>query len=258
VGAPVERLVFLLPIAVVFAELGCHRTTEPAEGDDSAADASSKARATSSTAEVDAGPKHREPDWVLDPADPARDYVGRYLRSTLRYGADTSCVILGSSFRNGESVVEVRNPADATCGAPGALRDTFLVNVAEDRMSLDDPGHHPALRPWPDGSSPDGPPGPVTDNQNLTRWKAPLHDVIEKLKLFPLRIQLYGRGTYPVISLAGWHDVFDPKGDISLLREPAKQLCEVNSGAPMAFIGGMDRTLVLRIDCPANPRWESL
>jgi hypothetical protein len=61
-----------------------------------------------------------------------------------------------------------------------------------------------------------------------------------------------------VISLAGWHALFDPKGEVNALRDPAKDLCSANNGAPLAVIGGMDRSLVLRIDCPDRPHWEHL
>jgi hypothetical protein len=199
------------------------------------------------------------PDWTFDPEDPARDYVGRYLKATLRYGAETACVVLGkSSFRNGESVVEVRNPGDASCGKPAELRDRFFASVSTDRMRLDDADHHPALRPWPDGSLPDQPPGLVTIIQPLKGWKTAVHDVIKKQQLYALRVQLYGRGTYPVVLIAGWHALFDPKGDLAALKPAAEELCTANNGSPMGFIAELDHTQMLRVDCPDKPHWQSL
>jgi hypothetical protein len=207
------------------------------------------------------GEAHRRVDWTFDAEDPARDYVGRYLRASLRYGRDTACVLLGkSTFRNGEAVVEVRNPADNTCGAPGALRDTFVADVATDRIKLDDRSHQAPLRPWPDGSAPDGPANEVADVQNLVKWRSPLHDAIKKQQLWPLRIQLFGRGTYPVVSIAGWHGTFDPKGDVEALKSAAHDLCAANDQSPLGFVSGQGGTVeqMLRIDCPANPHWERL
>jgi hypothetical protein len=207
------------------------------------------------------GETHRRVDWTFDAEDPGRDYVGRYLRATLRYGRDTACVLLGkSNFRNGEAVIEVRNPADSTCGPPGALRDTFVADVAIDRIKLDDPSHQAPLRAWPDGSAPDGPPSEVADVQNLVKWRSPLHDAIKKQQLWPLRIQLYGRGTYPVVSIAGWHGTFDPKGDVEALKGAARDLCVATDQSPLGFVTGQGGAVeqMLRIDCPANPHWERL
>ena len=237
---------------------GCQKTKEL----DSNEQDKAAPKVTSTDAGADAGKgAHRNVDWTFDAEDPARDYVGRYLRATLRYGKDTSCILLGrSTFRNNDAVVEVRNPANHTCGPPAALRDRFLADVALDRIKLEDPSHQAPLRPWPDGSSPDGPPNEVVDVQNLVSWRSPLREGIKKQKLWPLRIQLHGRGTYPVVSIAGWHDLFDPKRDVTALKDAARSLCEANDQSPLAFIGaeGGAVDLILRIDCPDNPHWEHL
>lgn len=241
-------------VATVVA-VACGKKVEPAPAEPGTAAAGSTPTPTSSAKSTSS----RLPEWTFDPEDPARDYVGRYLRATLRYGDDTSCVVLGrSSFRGRESVVEVRNPAEGSCGKAAELRDTFLASVASDHLRLDDPEHRPALKPWPDGSLPDGPAAPVTEVRELHSWKSPIHDVIKKQQLYPVRVQLYGRGTYPVITLAGWHALFDPKGDLSALSSPAADLCAASHGAPMGFLAGLDRKLLLRIDCPDRVRWENL
>jgi hypothetical protein len=210
-------------------------------------------------ADADAAPPPGDPDWRFDPEDPAKDYVGRYLRATLRYGADTACVLLSrSTIKNGESVVEVRNPADGSCGHPAELRDTFVANVAADRMRIEDAAHRPPLRPWPDGSAPDSAPSMVASVSEMHTWKNPLHDVVKKQQLYPVRVQLYGRGTYPVITIAGWHAAFDPAGDVTALQPAAKMLCDATRGAPMAFLAELDRHTLLRVECPGRARWEKL
>jgi hypothetical protein len=239
--------------------VGCSKAQEPAPVEHA------KENPPSSTGKSDGGgalAAHRGIDWSMNPDDPGRDYVGRYLRATMRYGKDTACIVLGpSNYKNGDAWVEVRNPADNTCGPPGALRDVFLVDVATNRLRLGETGGKaPPLRPWPDGSSPDAPPSEVSDVQNLTKWKSPLHDAIKKQQLWPLRVQLYGRGTYPVITVAGWHALFDPKGDVNALKGAARDLCAANDGAPLGFIDGAGGTVdtILRIDCPDHPHWEHL
>ena len=246
---PVVPLFF----GLLLAATACGKKSEPTPTE--------PASATPANASAEGGSRQstRTPDWTFDADDPARDYVGRYLRATLRYGTETACVVLGrSSFKNGESMVEVRNPADGSCGKAAELRDTFIANVSGDRLRIDDADHHGPLKAWPDGSMPDAPPAPIASIGDLFHWKAPLHDSIKKAHLYPLRVQLYGRGTYPVITLAGWHELFDPKGDIAALKAPAEDLCAATQGAPMAFFAELDRSTLLRIDCPDNPHWEKL
>ncbi len=244
----------LIGFGSLLAGVACEKTREPPPMERAApppADASPAAQDTARPA--------RLPDWALDPDDPAKDYVGRYLRATTRYHADTACVVLGkSSFKNGDYLVEVRNPADGSCGNPGDLRDTFIANVATDRMRIDDPAHHAPLKAWPDGSMPDAAPADVLSISDLKKWKTPVHDTIKEQQLYPLRIQLYGRGTYPVVTLAGWHALFDPKGDVSAIKPAARAFCTANNGSPMGFFAEMNRKLLLRIDCPDNPHWEDL
>jgi hypothetical protein len=251
------KLPATLLLGSLLATPACGKTSEPTSTDRPAPTPPESAAASSSAG--GRPPPVRTPDWTFDPADPAKDYVGRYLRASMRYGAETSCVLLGkSTFRNGESTVEVRNPADGSCGKPGELRDAFLANVSTDRIRIDDPEHHPPMKAWPDGSMPDAGPGLVVEITDLHGWKTPLHDAIKQQQLYPLRVQLYGRGTYPVITLAGWHALFVPKGDLAALKPAAEALCTANKGAPMGFFAATDRTLMLRVDCPGDPHWEKL
>jgi len=221
------------------------------------ADASSD-RSSPATAAV-LPPLGRDPDWELDPADSAKDYVSRYMRGTKRYGAQTGCVTVGTStFVNDRSVVETHNDASGTCGAAGALRDRFFVRVAADRMTIDDSLHQPKLQPWPDGSDPNAPPAKVADAPHMGAWKAPLSEALKKLELATVRLQLYGRGTYPVLSIAGWHGRVQRGMTTSELEAPAKELCTSNDNDPMAIFAGLDRSTVLRITCPGTARWDAL
>ena len=207
-------------------------------------------------------PSGRTPDWDLDSNDPARDYVDRYVRATNRYGDKTPCVRASASKVDGaRTLVETHDVKDAPCNAGGALRDVFAVNTVDDRLTLADPGKGAALAKWPDGSAPDGPPteGAAAQEDSLTVWRFPLlRDAVKALSLAPIRVQYYGRGSYPVITLAGWHGDIAPGGSDALINDAAKKLCVASKGGPMAFFGGLDRKNILRIRCPESSHWEKL
>jgi len=199
------------------------------------------------------------PDVRIDPTDPAREYVARYVRATHRYGDKAACVVVApSTFVDGKSLVETRNDASGACGKADDVRDRFRVTLATDRMSLDDSLHQPKLQPWPDGSDPDGPPKAVADVQDLRKWKSKLGEAFRHLQLAPLRVQLYGRGSYPVISIAGWHGPVLRGMSPAELEAPAKALCEASDGDSMGVFAGVDRWTILRITCPGSARFESL
>jgi hypothetical protein len=251
------------------ATTGCDRKAEPTPAANAAPFTSAvpfkparKDRAGAPTTASSAGVlplASREPDMGLDPADPSRDYVARYLKASQRYGAQSGCVVVKpSTFSDKTSAVETRNDASGKCGKPDALRDRFLVSIATDRMSLDESLHQPKLKSWPDGSDPDGPAAKLIDLQDLRGWKASLRDVFRSLQLAPLRVQLYGRGTYPVISIAGWHGPVLRTMTPDQLQAPAKAFCNANDGQPIGIIAGLDRATLLRITCPGTAHFESL
>jgi hypothetical protein len=262
-----------LNLLLAVAAVACDRTDEPP-----AAPASSAPITSASASPANSGSRRpaptpvtadsaarmlpvasRDPDWGLDPADPARDYVMRYLKASKRYGAKASCVVTkASTFTENKSIVETRNDPSGACGKADDLRDRFFVSVATDRLSLDESLHQPKLQSWPDGSDPGAPPGKIIDLQDLRTWKAGLRDSFRKLELAPLRVQLYGRGTYPVISIAGWHGPVLRSMSPAELESPAKTHCEANDGAPLGIFAGMDRATLLRVTCPSSARFESL
>jgi hypothetical protein len=247
-----------LPVTLLLGSLvaatACSKASEP-----SPAERAGTGQAEAGSLDTGRPIATREPEWTFNPDDPAKDYVGRYIKATVRYGEENSCILLSpSTFKNGDSIVEVRNPADGSCGKPAELRDRFIANVSTDRLRIDDPDHHPALKAWPDGSMPDAAAGLVVTVPDLHKWRTPLHEEIKKQQLYPLRVQLYGRGTYPVVTLAGWHALFDPKGDLAALKAPAQELCAATNGLPMGFFAEPNRTMLLRVDCPDNPHWEKL
>ena len=204
----------------------------------------------------------REPDWDLDSDDPARDYVRRYALGTKRYGDSLACVDIRPSTRAAnQRSVEVRTAARcADAGTPGAVRDVFLVDVAGDHLTVDDKSRRDPLARWPDGSDPEGPPAAhVLNTSDLRHWKGPLKDaVFGKQQLVVVRVQMYGRGTYPVITLAGWHGAITPSASAEVLRSFDDDLCRANDGAPMGIFAGIDRSDMLRIRCPGPPRWDKL
>jgi hypothetical protein len=199
----------------------------------------------------------REPDWDLDSDDPARDYVRRYTLGTHRYGDTLDCVAVGPSQAAGDRRrVEVKNAAG--CPGAGTVRDAFLVDVAADRLTVDDKAARDALARWPDGSDAEGPAGAVREIGSLREWNGALKEALQQQLLVPIRVQTYGRGTYPVVTLAGWHGAVVPGADPAALRGLAEAVCRATHGAPMALMGGLDRSVILRIRCPAATRWDKL
>jgi hypothetical protein len=200
----------------------------------------------------------RPPDWDLDTDDPARDYVRRYVFSTKRYGDTLDCVELIASQPAGDKRrVEVKTAA--ACPGAGTQRDVFLVDLAGDRLAVDDKSKRDPLTRWPDGSSADGPPGEII--REITRmndWKSPLKDVLIKHRLSPIRLQSYGRGSYPVVSLAGWYDIVQLDAPQDVLRPFAEEICRVTGGMPMGILAAADRTRLLRVRCPAATFWDKL
>jgi hypothetical protein len=71
-------------------------------------------------------------------------------------------------------------------------------------------------------------------------------------------MQGYGRGTYPVITIAGWHNQVTPTTPAGDLRDVADRLCKANGNGPLGIFGGLDRSTMLRIRCPAAARWDRL
>jgi hypothetical protein len=236
----------------------CGKKEEPVTTSSAAQDGSARAATAGSTG-LDPATPWRDPEWSFDPADPARDYVTRYVQTVSRYGAQTSCVVVDKSrFDSDKTFVDVRNDPGGSCGPKDELRDTFVVNVSGNRMSLDDAAHHTPLQRWPDGSDPGDPPGHIASVDDLRTWKAPLKKALSELQLVPIRVQLYGRGTYPVISIAGWHDPLKKDTPVEALRPMARTLCDANNAKPLGVFVGLDRVNLLRIDCPDTPRWDKL
>ena len=203
----------------------------------------------------------REPDWDLDPDDPARDYVRVYAIATRRYGDSLDCVVLGSS-RPGPGGRRVEVKAAPSCADAGAVIDVFIVDLASDHLTVDENSSHLGLARWPDGSDPEGPATkPVRQATDMKKWRSPLHDAITKRELVAIRLQTYGRGTYPIITLAGWHDTVHPGATPDELRPLAQDLCRANGGLPLAFFAGIDRANTLLIRCPSSgpvTRWDKL
>jgi hypothetical protein len=200
----------------------------------------------------------REPDWDLDASDAARDYVRRYALATKRYGASPECADIRPSTRTGDRVtVEVRTAA--ACPGAGTVRDVFVVDVAGDRLSVDDKATRDPLARWPDGSDPEAPPRDVLNTSDMRKWNGALKDaVFGKFQLVVIRVQMYGRGSYPVVTIAGWHGAVNMSATPDDLRSLDDDLCRANEGAPLGIIAGIDRANILRIRCPGPARWDRL
>jgi hypothetical protein len=198
----------------------------------------------------------REPDWDLATDDPARDYVFRYAVATKRYGESLDCTEIEPSAQQGDRRrVEVRTKAG--CAGSGT-RDVFVVDAAGDRLSVDDKSKRSALARWPDGSDAQGPGNDVRQVDDLRKWQGPLGEEFRKLSLVPIRVQAYGRGTYPVVTIAGWHGGITPTASLEDLQGIAAEICKANAGLPMGIFANIDRSTMLRIRCPGSARWDRL
>jgi hypothetical protein len=203
----------------------------------------------------------REIDWDLDPADRAMDYVDRYIQSTRRYGAERTCVSAQPSrVENGRTLVDTRDTSDHGCKGTGAVRDTFAVDIESDHLDLADPTRGAPLADWPDGSNPGGMPTPSPkEGPSIENWKSPIIKALQDLRLVPLRVQFYGRGSYPLLSIAGWHGAITLTSPPADLTSAAEKLCHASAGFPIGILATMDRSIVLRVRCPASggaARWE--
>jgi hypothetical protein len=200
----------------------------------------------------------RQPSWDLSPDDAARDYARRYAFFTKRYADGLDCAAFGASEpANDQRRVTVKT-ADgcSTGGSPGSIRDVFLVDLAGDHLTVDDKTKRNPLAHWPDGSDPEGPAADVREITNMRDWKSPLQDTLIKQGLAPLRMQAYGRGTYPLVSIAGWHGAVQLGATPDALQPLVVAVCASNDKMPMGIVAGFDRSNVLRITCPSATRWE--
>lgn len=209
---------------------------------------------------VPGAPTH-EPTWDLGTADPAREYVVRYVRATRRYGEKTDCVAVGASIEKtaGARVVVVKDDPKSRCGG-NAVRDAFVVDVDGDRLALDPASGDGGglLLTWPDGSDPGGPPSPVRSMEDTGDWPSSLNDVLKSMKLTVVRVQLYGRGTYPVVTLAGFRAPVKSMASPTELAPVTAKVCAATKGEGLGLFGGLNRRDLLRIRCPQGARWEQL
>jgi hypothetical protein len=200
----------------------------------------------------------RPPDWDLSSDDPALDYARRYAFFTKRYGDNLDCVVLGPSQAAGsQRSVEVKTAP--SCPGAGTQRDVFLVDVGGDRLAVDDRSKRDPLARWPDGSAPDGPPAEaIREIQEMRKWNSPVLQVMTRWQLVPVRVQAYGRGTYAVVSLAGWHDKIQLDAPSDVLKAFATDLCQATGGMPMGVLSAQDRTKIMKVRCPAATVWDTL
>ena len=204
----------------------------------------------------------RDPDWDLDRRDPARDYVRRYVWGVARYGETSHCVDAQPSVpAGGKTTVRVADAVPPHC-PPTGVDETFAVDVAADRLELvKQQVDRPKLKPWLDGSDPYGPPKtPVPEFAAPTKWNTPAGKVLKDARLTPIRIQMYGRGTYPFVILAGWPEWFPRTMDQGTRDAFAAKLCSGSAGMPLVIGAGLDRSNVLRVRCGDTPTgvWDQL
>ncbi len=207
----------------------------------------------------DGGTFHAPLGWDLDPADPARDYVRRYVLATVRYKTLFECMQIGKGVADGDKVrVEVREAPSPTCKVGTAVRDVFVVDLARDRLTVDDPVKRAPLAVWPDMSKPDEPAAPVWEVNAVREWASPLAKTFPEAGLAPVHIQGYGRGTYLVVTLAGLRGTpLDRAGPEMKAKAALKKICDTNQNASFAIGEVLDPRMWLRVRCePVSYKWE--
>ena len=203
-------------------------------------------------ADLDSLPTLREPDVDLDTVDPAADYLGRYVRATRRFGERNgdSCAKVGAWSARGEARV-VEAHGDARCGT-GGLRDAFVIDLPHDRLALLDGKSGGSLGPWPDGSHPGEGPRPVASIDRIKDWDSKVASLMATMNLSPYRVELLGRGTYRVITLAGWREPIARHAPAEELRPTMKKICAANEGESFGIFAGTERHEILRVRCPSG------
>src|SRR5579863_9194514 len=134
-GIPMNRASAVLPLTLaclgsIFAlAFACNRTAPPEADAPKAVDASKVMTLQEMLSHNEKAPLPGPPtdadfvkvgrhdaDWDLDPADPARDYVDRYILSTQRYGRETPCVSAQPSrVEGGRTLVDTRDTDENGC-----------------------------------------------------------------------------------------------------------------------------------------------
>jgi hypothetical protein len=270
----VRKAIGLLGFVITLG--GCPKTPpEPTKPAPSAAEDASVAAAVPSALDAgggataatgDAGGEHAGDagaavaalGWDLDPTDPARDYAMRYAKATKRYEDLFECVRFGKSVKDGAwSKVEVKENPSPKCKTGTAVRDVFLVDVAKDRLTVDDPKARAPLAAWPDESKPNEPATEVFSINAINEWKSPMANAFMLQRLSPIRIQLFGRATYLVITLSGWHAPLTRETDDGKLKEVMKKLCDANEGRSFAVTSAMELRTWFRANCAAGTyKWD--
>src|SRR5262249_18050053 len=145
-----------------------------------------------------------------------------------------------------------------SCGGASAVRDVFYVDVPGDRLTVDDPATRAPLAPWPDTSRPDQAAAPVTSLNSIREWRTPVSELLEKWQLSPVTVQIYGRGTYVVVSLTGWRKPIAHEASNDELRLAGQKLCIANQGKNFALKTAAVGGVWLRFKCPEGTyRWDT-
>jgi hypothetical protein len=126
----------------------------------------------------------------------------------------------------------------------------FYVDVAGDRLTLDDPTKRPPLAKWPDGSLPMERAAEVGVINSLREWRTPMSETFRRLELSPFRVQAFGRGTYLVISLTGLRPPVAKEASDPAMREALRKLCAANEARNFAVTTALDNATWLRVRCP--------
>jgi hypothetical protein len=240
-------------VALVEPEPSVHRNVR-----DAAADA------------FDIGMPKAPPTWDLDRVDRAAD-VARYYLAGTRGAAALDCHTVGPSVAlpsdagdagdagsaDARRVPIKRKPGAApACADAGAGDGVFIVRGGDCVTRAG--GGGPPLAPWPDGSGACEAARPVASLDPRTEWKNPIRDALVAMDLVPIRVELFGHGTYPIVTIAGWRNALKPGKPGPDFGPAIARLCNASAQRPFGIFAGLDRTLLLRVRCTSGPVWENL
>jgi hypothetical protein len=77
------------------------------------------------------------------------------------------------------------------------------------------------------------------------------------MQLTVVGVQIYGRGTYPVITLAGWRAPLAANAKPEDIQPSTAKMCSANGNRPFSFLANINMSTTLRVRCPSGEaRWD--
>jgi hypothetical protein len=89
-------------------------------------------------------------------------------------------------------------------------------------------------------------------------WNSPMVVVFDKLKISPMSVQLFGRGTYVVLGVSGFKSPIARDAQVDEMRLAVGKLCVANQDRSFAMKEAASDMLWLRVKCPEGTwKWDA-